>query len=112
MTTAISGYPPPSVLPALVAILLLSIGSAAVNAQVTRSPNPPSPPEALANDVYKYRNLNLSFNSSNNVYTVSPIDKAFRLYLNMSYSLNVEKNKTNFVSSIRDALALFFQVTS
>lgn len=99
----------------IIAVALLDGGpSSGVNAQQvsTRSPNPPSPPAALAYDACKYRDLNLSFNSSNNEYIVSPIQKAFRLYLNMSYSLYVEKNNTIFVSSIRDALSLFFQVWS
>ena len=93
-------------------IALALAGSSSVDAQQFRPPNPPSPPKALADEVYKYRDLSLSYNSTSGVYSASPIQKAFRLYLNMSYSVKVKNNKTEFISSIRDALALFFQVPS
>ena len=80
----------------------------------SRPPNPPSPPAALTNEIYQYRDLVLAYNSSNGVYTASPVQKAFRLYLNMSYSQSIQQgggNNTKFISSVRDALTLFFQVS-
>ena len=77
-----------------------------------RPPNPPSPPASLDSELNQYRNMVLSFNSSTGIYSVAPVRKAFRIYMNISYNQNVANNKTAFISSISDALALFFEIPS
>ena len=79
-----------------------------------RSPNPPSPPASQASEVYLYQDLVLGYNTTTGLYTKSSTQKAFRLHLNMSYDGNVKTvNKSSaFVLSIRDALAIVFQVPS
>ena len=75
-------------------------------------PSPPANNTSTTSSVdnLQYVNMVLSYNYTSGSYLVSPIRKAFRVYLNMSYNLNVKNNKATFVSSIQCALALFFGV--
>ena len=66
---------------------------------------------AAYTDHGQYLDLVLSYNASSGAYFVSSTRKAFRLYLNMSFSNLITGNKTaTFVSSMECALSLFFQV--
>ena len=79
------------------------------------APNPPSPSSELVSQILQLRNRVVTCNASAVplAFTISPLQKKFRMVVNMSYSaLKSTDQLDSFKASTLDAIAIAFRVPS